>query len=318
MSRDLHLKTPGKLILDVGGTPTTFYSSTGWKAELMETLVDISSTRWGVYDQAVTGRLVKITGQPTQFNAAALAKLFTHGTTRMGGSIVGATDKVASLHTVDGKKRTMKCAFVQQEPAMTCMAGKTILGDTVIYGIVPLTGGSDDLSNLWAQASVAWSDADWNPDDEITPGWDFSWPITGTPSAWDAMDVKDKGVTVTPKSDLTEDVSSRDGLINVTIKNYSVEVAAEVMNISETLVLDALGRNLPMGGKKSSLGRDLILNAVDESAFIRIYNAVLQPTSFVYDAENHVAGNLTWRSFPGIASGVRGAHLYVSTTNPDD
>lgn len=282
----------------------------------MDTYVDLKSGRWGTYDQIFTGRVFKLTGTPTQFTAAALAKLYTHAAVRMGGSIVGATDKPVIVHTVDGKKRTCACAFIYQEPAINCLTGKTILGEVVIYAIVPLTGGADNMDNFYDEGTAAWSDADWNPEDEITPGWDFSWPL-GEASDWDDIDTKDNGIILTPKSGLTEDISNRDGLKNVTINDYGVDAKAKVMNISETLFLDALGRNLKPGQRRSSLGRDLKLNANDGTAFIRAHNAVLQPTSLQYNAEGHVVSDLAWKTFPLVTAGVRGPHLLVTTEDPD-
>lgn len=277
----------------------------------MEDLVTLPSTRFGEHGQVLTGRLIKIEGQPTQFTSAALGKLLTHGAVRMGGSIVGSTDQVLEVHTVDGRKRRVKCAFVYQEPSFACAAGKTLMGNVVIYGIVGLSGNSADLDDLYDEDTVTWSDADWDPAFEITPGWTASWTGSGA-SVWDDIDSKDPGFVVTPRSGLTEDKSTRHGLVNVTIQSYSVEVTATVMNISETLILDAAGRNMYPGKRKDTLGRDLVLESVDDNAYIKVSNAVLQPGyRFNFNATQHVVENLTWRSFPLISAGVRDPHLVV-------
>lgn len=314
-NRTLIVKTPGKVVFDPTGTPVTLYASDGISCELMETLVMLPDTRFGASEQIVTGRMVEVKFKPTQFTAAGLAKIFTHGAKTKGASIVGATDTIIDIRTVDGVQRRLICGFIYQEPAMTCMPGKTILGEVVIRGICGIDDDSALLSSYWAKTSVAWSDTGWDPDEEITPGWDFSWP-TGSATAWDAIDTRD-GVTVTPKSELTEDISHRHGLINVTIQNYGVEVSAKVMNISETLLLAALYNDLPLGSKKTSLGRDLKLKAVSDDAFIRVYNAVLQPTSLMFNSTDTVVGDLKWMSSPLVTSGVKGSHLLVTTTDPD-
>lgn len=314
-NRNLIMKTPGKVVFDPTGTPVTLYSSSGISCELQETLVELPDVRFGASEQIITGRLVEVKFTPTQFTAAALAKLFTHGSVRMGGSIVGSADKVVDIRTVDGVQRRIACAYIHQEPAIRCKTGQTILGEVVIRGIVGLNADSALLSTYWSKSSVAWSDAGWNPDDEITPGWDFSWPLE-TGSAWDEIDTAD-GVTITPKSDLTEDLSNRHGLINVTIQKYGVEVTAKTLNISEDLVLSALYADLPLGARKTSLGRDMKLNATTGDAFIRCYNAVLQPTSLTYNATDTVVGDLKWQTSPKVASGVKGPHLLVTTTDPD-
>lgn len=311
------IKTPGKVILDAAGTPATLYSSKGISAKLQETLVMLPNVRHGESSQIATGRLVKVELEPTQFTAGVLSKLFTHGSVRKGGSILGATDKTCDIHTVDGQRRRLKNAFIYQEPAIRCMTGQTILGNVVIYGIVPLAGEANVLTNFWDRTSVAWSDADWDPDHEITPGWNVAWS-KGEASAWDNIETKGQGITLTPKSDLTEDISNRRGLINVTIKNYGVDVAGEVLNISEALIEEAMGWGLQLGQRKSSLGRDLVLRATTEDAFITAYNAVLQPDyTFTKDAENTVVGSLAWKTDPLVTAGVRGSHLLVTTVDPE-
>lgn len=314
-NRTLIIKTPGKVVFDPTGTPVTLYSSTGITVELMETLVTLPDLRFGASEQIITGRMVEVKFKPTQFTAAALVKLFTHGAVTKGGSIVGSTDKLIDIRTTDGVQRRITCGYVHAEPSMTCMPGQTILGEVTLRGICGIDDDSALTASYLASSSVAWSDTGWDPDDEITPGWDFGWP-TGSSTAWDAIDTKG-GVTVTPKSELTEDISHRHGLINVTIQNYGVEVKASVLNISEALLLGALYNNLPLGSKKTSLGRDIELNAITDDAFIRVYNAVLQPTSLIYNATDTVVGDLTWLSSPLVTSGVKGAHLLVSTTDPD-
>ncbi len=314
-NRNLITKTPGKVVFDPTGTPVTLYSSSGISCELQETLVELPDLRFGASEQIITGRLVEVKFTPTQFTMDALAKLFTHGGVRMGGSIVGTTDKIVDIRTVDGVQRRIACAYIHQEPAVRCKTGQTILGEVVIRGIVGLGADSALLSTYWNKSSVAWSDAGWNPNDEITPGWDFAWRL-GTESVWDHIDTQD-GVTVTPKSDLTEDLSNRDGLVNVTIQKYSVEIAAKVINISEDLLLAALYNDLRLGSKKSTLGRDLDLVATTGEAYIRCYNAVLQPTSLTYNATDTVVGDLKWLTSPLVENGVKGPHLYVSTENPD-
>jgi hypothetical protein len=112
-------------------------------------------------------------------------------------------------------------------------------------------------------------------------------------------------------------VSNRNGLINVTIQKYGVEIGAKVMNISEDLLLAARFNNLPLGSKKTALGRDLKLRSVAEDAFITCYNAVLQPNSLIYNATETVVGDLRWMTSPLVTSGVKGSHLIVTTTDPD-
>jgi hypothetical protein len=317
-------KTPGKIVFDPTNENAALriplYSSDGITFDPQETLVELPNQVHGSSSQVVTGRLASVKLKPTSFEAAGLAKLFTHGpafASRPGTSIIGATDKVIDIMTMDGKRRRLHNAFVFGEPAMTLEVGKTILGEVTIYGIVKSAGNSALLNDLYTTADQAWSDSDWDPDHEITPGWSASYSIPGTPSAWDDIETMG-GFTITPKSELDEMVNNRDGLVNVTIKNYGVEARAKTFNISESLVHAARFGNgtQALGSRKTGLGRTLKLRATSGGAFVYIYGAVLQPNSYTFDASNTVVGDLTWKSDP-VPSGGGKTHMLVTTTDPD-
>lgn len=323
MSRSQIIKAPGKIVFDptnaTAGLRIPLYSSDGVSFEIQETLVTVPDVAHGESSQVVTGRLAVVKLKPTSFTAAALAKIFTHGAafaTRPGSSIIPATDQIIDIHTMDGQRRRMACGFVYTEPPMVCEVGKTILGEVTIYGIVATAGDSGDIDDIATLEAQAWSDADWDPDHEITPGWNFSWP-TGSATAWDDI-ITEGGVTLTPKSTLDDMVNNRDGLYNVTIRNYGAEVKASVMNISEALVRTARfgSGSQPLGSRKSALGRELKLNSTDGAAFIRAYNAVLQPNTQSFNAADTVVKELTWMTDPAVANGGK-THLLVTTEDPD-
>lgn len=310
-------KTPGKLIFDAAGTPAEFFSSDGISVELAEKQVTLESGRFGVFDERATGRMVIVKIKPTQFTAGALAALFTHGAKTKGASLLGSTDKTLDIHTIDGLRRRIPCAFVYAEPSLTCSAGKTILGEVTFYGILPIGADPAVLANYYSQTSVAWpGDSAWDIANELTPGWDVSWS-TGTSTAWDSIDTK-AGVMINTKSALTEDEVDGKGLINVSIQGYEVTAKCEALNISEALIAAARGWGTALGSSRAALGRDLKLNAVGGGAFIRVKNAVLQaPSALNMNAKDTVGSALEWIARPNFTSGVQGAALIVQTTNPD-
>lgn len=310
-------KVSGKVVIDAAGANVHLYSKNGISVELMEETVAISSDRSGTYDEVAIGRLVQVKVTPTQFTTAALAAIFTHGAVPKGGSILSATDKTLDVYTTDGFRRRIPNAFVFAEPAMTCKTGSTVLGEVTWYGIIPLAGDPSLIASFYNKTEVPWDESSWDPDNELTPGWNFSWPLEEE-SAWDGIDTQG-GVTITPKSTLDEDRSDRDGLKNVTIRDYSVEVKASVMNISEDLVLAATGWNGgKLGAKKGGLGRTIKLNSTTEDAFIRCYGAVLQqPFQFRIGPGNTVVGDLNWLTRPRFTAGALGPHLLVATEDPD-
>jgi hypothetical protein len=312
------LKTPGKIILDAAGTPVEFYSSDGISVELMEDQVTLTNSKDGTFDERATGRMVVVKLKPTQFTAAALTALFTHGAKAKGASLLSGSDITLDVHTIDGQRRRIPSAFVYAEPSITCSAGKTILGEVTFYGILPIGADPAVLANFYALTSVAFpSDAGWDIANELTPSWDFSWS-SGSASDWDAIDTK-AGVTISSKSSLTEDKVDGRGLINVTIQDYEVEAKADVLNISEALILEARGFGAALGSSRAALGRDLKLEAVGGGAYVWLKNAVLQaPSALAMNATETVGGaGLMWKARPLFSSGVQGSSLIISTTNPD-
>lgn len=322
LDRTTIVKTPGKIVFDPTNADAALriplYSTDGVSWEIQETLVTLPNLVFGGSTQIVTARLAVAKLKPTAFTAAALTKIFTHQAayaSAPGSSIIGSTDKLIDLVTMDGQVRRMACGFIFDEPSMTCEIGKTILGEVTIYGIIGLDGDSAELDDLLTLGAQAWSDADHNAADELTPGWNFSWPISGTASAWDDIETLG-GVTIAPKSDLTQMVDNRSGLRDVTIQSYSVEAKAKVFNISETLVRAArfADGTVLLGSQKTSLGRELKLNATGGGAYVRVKGAVLQPNPFKANATDTVVNDLTWMSNPSASR----THLVVTTSDPDD
>lgn len=321
LNRSTIVKTPGKVVFDPTNADAALriplYSSEGITWEVQETLVNLPNLIFGGNSQIVTARLAVAKIKPTNFTAAALTKVFTHQpayTTRPGGSIIGSADKLVDIVTMDGQARRMACGFIYGEPAMTCEIGKTILGEITIYGIIGLDGDSAELDDLLTLQEQAWSDADYNASHMLTPGWGFSWPITGTASEWDDIQTLG-GVTITPKSELTEMVDNRKGLRDVTIQGYGLDVTANCFNISEAMVRTARFGNgtQALGTQKTGLGRDIKLNAVGGGAFIRAKGCILQPNTFTGNATDTVVNTLTWMTNPAASR----THLVVSTTDPD-
>jgi hypothetical protein len=327
IARSTIVKTPGLLTLNTGsansGSPVKIFSSKPIMARIVEKIEVKSDERNGDFDETVTGRFVEIRITPTQFSAALIAKIFTQGALRKGASIIPATDEVAQLHTVDGVRRSIPNCFIYNQPPMVCKAGSTILGEMVLYAYVPDGAASPDaIANFWDRSSVAFpSDTGWNPDNEITPGWRASWS-TGTASAWDDI-MTDGGFTLTPQATLDPDDDASRGPFNLTISNYVIEAAAKVKNISEALILEALGTgSVKVGGSRSghaAAKRTLKLASTNSDAYIHVVGAMLQSEGqdLNFTAKDTVVQNLTWKTRPAVTSGLAAAPLIVSVTDPD-
>lgn len=319
------IKTPGKIVFDPTNVNTAlrvplYSGDEGLNWEILPELVRMPNLIFGGTSDIVVARMAKATIAPTAFTSAALAKVFTHQgvyAARPGGSIIGATDKLVDIVTMDGQARRMACGFIYAEPPLRCETGKTIMGEMTIYGIVGLDGDANDLDDLLTLENQAWSDADYNAAHMITPGWTFSYAVDEEDeSSWADIETR-AGVTITSKSELDEDSNktSGKGLRNVSISGYSVTVAADVFNITEAQVRAARfgDGTQAMGTRANVNGRDIKLNAIGGGGYIRVKNAVVQSSQFRAHPQKTVVGELTWKSDPVNSR----THLVVSTTDPD-
>lgn len=308
---NLDINSPGVITWD----GAKFWSNS-IKSTLTEQFVDVTMDHHGRTDKRLVGRLVKVTFAPQLYTTAAIAKLFPHQAVRNGGSIIPSTDKPITINTVDGRLRTIPCGFIYGEPALNCACGKTVFGEVTMYGILGIDDDPATLASYYARSSSAWpGESTFDPSKWITPAWDISW-TGGEASAWDAIDTED-GLVITPQSSLQELVVNGKGLIDVRINGYKCMVKGKTMNITEDLVLAALG-DIGMGASAGSRGREMALNSTDGAAFIRVYNAVLQPDYvFSMDAQNRVVGELTWEALPAYSTGAVNNLLLVTDTDPD-
>lgn len=315
MTRNLISRLPGKCVIDAAGANVPLYSSDPIIVELVEETIQLSVPHAGEFAEVPIGRMVQVKIKPTGFTAAAIAAVLTHGAVRKGGLIQASTDKTLDIHTIDGFRRRIPNAFVFGEPAITCKSGSTIMGEVTFYGLLPLNADPAVLASFYSKSAVSWSEADFDAAHSLTPAWDFSWPLE-TESAWDAIDTVG-GVTITPRSVLDEIKSDRNGLIGHTISDYGVGIKASPLNITEDLVLAESNFGGALGAQNPR-GRDMILNAVGGGAFIRLYGAQLQkPFNFGFDAKRNVVGELNWVTRPSFTAGAQGAHILVSTEDPD-
>lgn len=328
LERSAIVRTPGKIVFDPTNANAAlriplYSDDDGITWDIEEELVKLPNLVFGGTTDIVTARLAKCEITPTAFTAAALAKCFTHQaaySTMPGGSIIGSTDKLLDIVTMDGQARRMASAFVYGEPPLRCETGKTIMGKMTIYGIIGLDGDSSELDDLLTLEAQAWSDADYNAAHMITPGWFFGWRkwLTDPEDADTMIEIETmQGVTITPKSELTDfkNPTSGKGLRDVGIDGYSVEVKASAFNITEDMTRAARFANgtQAIGTQKNSLGADIVLNANGGGAFIRVKNAVLQPNQWKAHPKNTVVNELTWTSQPINSR----SHLVVSTADPD-
>lgn len=315
-------------IITLGATVTLdghrfFPDKAGVKVKPLYDIVEVEDTLHGTTEDVVVGKMVEVRFRPAKFSAAALTKLYTHAAViaaRNGGSIVGATDKPCVVRSNDGRKRTLACSYVHQEPAFRCKGGQPILGEVLIRGIIGLNADPSQMDNFYNESAEAWDEAGYDPDEEIVPAF-YAQCLEDEEdtSSWTNMLIKkDDELVVTPESNLVEFPSQSLGLTNVTIKGYKVKVTGSFLNISENQVLARAYSDIQIGQRTTSQGRRLRLVATTGDCFIVIPNAVLKADAeFSFDLTETVVSTLNWESKPKVVEGTRQSWLIVSETDPD-
>lgn len=309
MDRTLILREPGHVVFD----GATFFSSGPITVELMENVVDLTSGRFGKFDEIPTGRMISIKFMPLLYVSTQLAKLFPFGSLALGSSIFGGADKTLDVHTITGKRGRVPNAAVYQEPALRGSISQTVLGEVEFRGIVPNNGNGNALTNFWNETSVAYpGDAAFDVDDVLTPAFAVSWGA----DPWDELDLTDEGFTITPKPALVEDSVNGKGVVNIAITDYAVETTFEPMGLTRAAVLARMGFGTALGGRKSASAADFV--AAGTGCHLTAYRAHLKsPVPLSFDREARSVGKLTLVSTRTVTAGSATPLLRVDTAAPE-
>lgn len=299
------LREPGHIVLDAEGTPATFYSETPITVELMEEQVALPSAMFGDLDQIPVGRLVKIKFIPQQFSLGAAQRLFPFAALARGASLLSSTDKTLDIHTTSGKRCRIPNAFLYAEPAIRGDVKKTPFGEVEFWGIVPLNGNGNALTNFFAETSVAYpGDDNLATNLMITPAWSVT--IDGTP-----IDLAESGFEVKSQPKYVEDKVNGSGVINVALTDYKVQVTVEALNLDRPTVMSWAGFDDPIGSRKSDLGLNIIAQA--SNIYVLARAAVYKPgASFRFGAEPRSVDKLTFETVRTFSDGSELPQLVVN------
>lgn len=298
------LREPGHIILDAAGTPATFYSETPITVEMVEEVVDLPSSMFGSLDKIPVGRLVKIKFLPQQFSLGAAQRLFPFAALARGSSIVGSADKTLDIHTISGKRVRIPNAFLYAEPMIRGDVRKTPFGEVEFWGIIPLGGDGNSLTNYFEETSVAYpGDSLLNTSQMINPAW---YVTVGS----QAIDLAEGGFEIKTSATLVEDKVSGYGLINVSLTDYSVQISFEALNLTRAIVNGWLGFGTPIGGRKSAGAQDI--TAQWDYIYTLCRHAHLLPGTFTFDAQARVVGKLTFQTTRSFVENTEQAQFVIN------
>ena len=148
-TRTTIVRGPAKVVFD----SATFYSKGGINITMTTSTFDKESDAYGVLGKSKTDFQVVVEFEPVG-EIEALATLFPHGSTTIGASIYGSTDKSLVITATDATY-TIRNAAVTQMPSIRCTATNTAFGSVQFTGILDLGGDPSLLSDYYSVGAGA-------------------------------------------------------------------------------------------------------------------------------------------------------------------
>ena len=148
-TRTTIVRGPAKVVFD----SATFYSKGGISITMTNSTFDKESDAYGILGKSKTDFQVVVEFEPVG-EIEALTTLFPYGSTAMGASIYGGTDKPLVITAVDATY-TIRNAAVTQMPSIRCTANNTAFGSVQFTGILELAGDPSALTDYYAVATGA-------------------------------------------------------------------------------------------------------------------------------------------------------------------
>jgi hypothetical protein len=144
----------------------TFYSKGGVTLSMTNSTFDKESDAYGIVGKAKSDFQVVIEFEPVG-EIEALTVLFPYGSTVIGASIYGATDKPLVI-TASDATYTIRNAAVTQMPSIRCTANNTAFGPVQFTGLLDIGGNPNLLTDYYSVGAGASIGATFDPSKLVT------------------------------------------------------------------------------------------------------------------------------------------------------
>jgi len=139
----------------------TFYSKGGVSLTMTNSTFDKETDAYGIVGKAKSDFQVVVEFEPVG-EIEALTVLFPYGSTSIGASIYGATDKPLVITAADATY-TIRAAAVTQMPSIRCTANNTAFGSVQFTGIIDKGGNPNLLADYYSVGAGGSIGALFNP-----------------------------------------------------------------------------------------------------------------------------------------------------------
>ena len=143
------VRGPAKITYDTA----VFYSKGGVTLRMVNTTFDKDTDAFGMVSKAKTDFQIIVEFEPVG-EVEELAKLYPYGSTAIGASIYGATDKALTITAADATY-TINNAAITQLPSLRLSANNTAFGPVQFTGLLDIGGDPANLSDYYSVAGGA-------------------------------------------------------------------------------------------------------------------------------------------------------------------
>jgi hypothetical protein len=218
-TRTTIVRGPAKIAYD----SATFYSKGGITLTMTNATFDKESDAYGVLGKSKTDFQVVVEFEPVG-EIEALTVLYPHGSTAMGASIYGGTDKPLVITAADATY-TIRNAAVTQMPSLRLTANNTAFGSVQFTGLLELGGDPSALGDYYAVGAGGSIGAAFDPTKLITA------PYTATLAALNFN--SEAGFEISFDLGLTPIVVDGIGTVDMSLQNVGCNITCIPVGIAE-------------------------------------------------------------------------------------
>jgi len=163
IDRTTIIRGPAKITYD----SATFYSKGGISLTFTNSTFDKETDAFGIVNRAKTDLQIVVEFEPVG-EIEELAKLYPYGSTAIGASIYGSTDKPLVI-VAQGNTYTINNAQITSLPNIRCTANNTAFGSIQFTGLIENSGDPSTLADYYAVTqSGTFADTVFDPSKLIT------------------------------------------------------------------------------------------------------------------------------------------------------
>lgn len=299
----------GPALVTFGGQ--SFWSKGDVTVNLAPALFSIQTAHFGEIDKRVSDRMIEVSFEPSgAFTAGLAAVLWPYAVTAIGSSIYGANDRALVVWTRDGKKLTIHNASITGMPTIRTGVSKTIQGSMKFTGLLANNTDPSNAAAYFTLANAAYpGDTGFNVADIKTLAYASAWGE----SPWDSFQTED-GWEIAFGLELTPQKVDGLGTIDMTLKGLKVTAKAIPVGVSEA---DIMAKAMPA----VSLGNSIAaasspLNIYGTGVYVRVYNAGITDSGFVYGSDKKRVGATTWEATRSVTGGAADPLYFIGTSSP--